>query len=381
MKTLADRNPPAARLAVLAAVAGLAVAFSAARAPSAELPAAPARLSATELYTAHGEVDPANRPFSPQYPLWTDGAVKSRWIHLPPGARIDVADPDAWQFPVGTRLWKEFAWNGRKVETRFSWRASAQHWVFATYVWNEAQDDATLVPPDGVPDAVDVGAPRRHSIPGLADCESCHGGSPVLGFDALQLSDDRDPLAPHAEPPPPGAVTLATLVAKGLLAPPRPEWVRDPPRIRTADPIERAALGYLAGNCGGCHDARGPSRASASCCATTWRRRPTRPSPRCARPWTWPESSWCRGRPGRLTAGRAGAPERSAIVARMRLRRPSSQMPPLGTVAQDAQALALIERWISGLHPRVRRSREDAAPAGAGSRGRVAGLDRAQPLP
>ena len=35
-------------------------------------------------------------------------------------------------FPVGTRFWKEFTFNGRKVETRFLWRASAGRWIFAT---------------------------------------------------------------------------------------------------------------------------------------------------------------------------------------------------------------------------------------------------------
>jgi mono/diheme cytochrome c family protein len=80
----------------------------------------------------------------------------------------------------------------------------------------------------------------------------------VLGFDALQLSTDRDPLAPHAETPAPGSVTLATLVESGRLVPARPELLRDPPRIPAADPRARAALGYLSSNCGTCHNAQGP---------------------------------------------------------------------------------------------------------------------------
>ncbi len=37
--------------------------------------------------------------------------------------------------------------------------------------------------------------------PREADCRACHEGAavPVLGFSALQLSSDRDPLAPHAD--------------------------------------------------------------------------------------------------------------------------------------------------------------------------------------
>jgi hypothetical protein len=36
------------------------------------------------------------------------------------------------------------------------------------------------------------------------------------------------------------------------------------------------------------------------------------------------------------------APESSAILVRMRSRRPSSQMPPLGTLVRDDQAAAAV---------------------------------------
>ena len=64
-------------------------------------------------------------------------------MFLPPGSTIDATVLDAWEFPVGTKFWKEFAFNGRKVETRFLWRASDSGWVFASYVWNEAGTDGT----------------------------------------------------------------------------------------------------------------------------------------------------------------------------------------------------------------------------------------------
>ncbi len=62
-----------------------------------------------------------------------DGAGKRRWIALPPGTAIDGSDPDGWIFPVGTRLWKEFAFD-RRVETRYLERTS-EGWRFATYLW------------------------------------------------------------------------------------------------------------------------------------------------------------------------------------------------------------------------------------------------------
>src|SRR5262249_30960643 len=84
----------------------------------------PEHLRDTGLYARGGgeEIAPDVLAFSPQYPLWSDGAEKRRWIRLPPGTRIDARDPDRWVFPVGTRLWKEFSL-GRRLETRMLERA------------------------------------------------------------------------------------------------------------------------------------------------------------------------------------------------------------------------------------------------------------------
>jgi hypothetical protein len=47
--------------------------------------------------------------FTPHYPLWSDGSAKRRWLRLPPGTSIDKSNPDAWEFPRGTKAWKEFS--------------------------------------------------------------------------------------------------------------------------------------------------------------------------------------------------------------------------------------------------------------------------------
>jgi hypothetical protein len=286
---------------------------------------APPRLSETGLYDSSGAIDTRNLPFVPQYPLWTDGAQKLRWIRLPEGAKIDVSDIDAWRFPIGTRLWKQFAWGGRKVETRMIWKAGEDDWIFATYVWSEDQTDALLAPETGIPNAVEVGRGKRHSIPAVEDCQNCHQSSPavVLGFNALQLSDDRDALAPHAEPLLPNALTLRMLVKTDRLSPARPDLASNPPRIRESDPVARAALGYLSGNCGGCHNDRGPlARLGLVLLHNTASEGVPEPARvtavdavgRYAMPGIAVESS-------RTVA--PGAPERSTLLHRMRSRRPS----------------------------------------------------------
>ncbi len=175
----------------------------------------PARLSDTGLR------DPALRAglmeFSPQYPLWSDGAAKRRWIYLPPGAFIDAANPDAWIFPRGTKLWKEFS-HGAAVETRYIELGADGAWRFGSYVWDAEGREALLAPVAGIRDIAVARAPGGHyAIPAENDCRACHEGAPVpvLGFSALQLSSDRDPAAPHADAF--GAVDLRTLAARGLL--------------------------------------------------------------------------------------------------------------------------------------------------------------------
>jgi hypothetical protein len=53
--------------------------------------------------------------------------------------------------------------------------------------------------------------------------------------------------------------------------------------------------------------------------------------------------------PGTTSFVKSGAPELSALLVRMRSRRPSSQMPPLGTVIPDRQATDLVSAWIEEL--------------------------------
>jgi hypothetical protein len=177
-------------------------------------PELPPNLAETGLYAdfAKRTLAPGVLAFEPQYPLWTDGAAKQRWIQLPPGAAIDASDPDHFVFPVGTRLWKEFAFE-RPIETRMLWLAE-DGWRFASYAWSADGRSATLAPEQGLRAVAESAPGVPYDIPGRADCCACHDASAerVLGFDALQLSDDRDPLAPNAHPLPEGALGLREFV-------------------------------------------------------------------------------------------------------------------------------------------------------------------------
>lgn len=335
---------------LLGAVAGREVAASAAPADAAFT--LPRLLSDTGLYAdpATLAIDAANRPFAPQYPLWSDGAVKRRWVRLPEGATIDTRDVNHWDFPVGTRFWKEFAFGGRRVEARLLVKTRADHWEFASYAWRDDQRDAVLAPADGVADVAEVAPGKWHDIPSREECRACHvsNRTEVLGFTALQLSDDRDPLAPHAEPVADGMITLKTLVDEHRLAPARTDWAAAPPRIAARDPRERAVLGYLSTNCGSCHN---PNSSTASLGLNLQHAadRPAGCSPGAIATTVGQPGHWVvpTAPAGTSQIVHAGRPELSALLYRASSRRPSSQMPPIGTVVADREALDLVRAWIA----------------------------------
>jgi hypothetical protein len=295
-------------------------------------------------------VRPGNLLFTPQYPLWSDGAAKRRWLSLPAGTFIDAARPDAWDFPRGTRLWKEFAYGARKVETRFIERLADGTWRFAVYVWNEEGTDAVLAPAAGIAAVPVTQAPGgRYVIPAEADCRSCHEGAvvPVLGASALQLSPDRDPLAPHAAERDSSSVDLNGLVANGWLRYLPVQLLAQPPRIAAASPTERAALGYLHANCGHCHNDGGSPApvglvlgqdATGGAASTERALHSMVGVPSRFRAKSAPEATQL------LARGQADA---SVLALRMRSRNPFTQMPPVGTRLADADGIALIERWIN----------------------------------
>lgn len=279
--------------------------------------------------------------YTPQYPLWSDGAVKRRWLRLPPGTSIDASLGDAWDFPPGTRVWKEFR-HGLAVETRYLERLGDGTWRFAAYIWNAEGTEARLAPQDGAELAVPSAPGGRYTVPSRNDCLACHEGAavPVLGFSALQLSPDRDELAPHAERPAAQDLDLPALVARGLVANLPAELLQTPPRIAAATPLARAALGYLHANCGHCHNGSGPLLLVDMVLAQA-----TAESSEAVLDSLVGRTSDFRAR-GLVTRVVPGSPEQSILALRMRSRSPLMQMPPLGTHIPDEEGIALIEDWI-----------------------------------
>jgi mono/diheme cytochrome c family protein len=279
-------------------------------------------LSQTGLYRDIAAKRPAPDllEFEPTYKLWSDGADKQRWLRLPRGSAIDSADPDHWQFPVGTMVFKEFSHDGQRLETRLIMRTGPgerDYWMGA-FVWDDHESDAEFVR-DGSDDVRGT----AHDVPSMKNCFTCHNGEPgrVLGFSAVQ-----QPRVPA-------------------------QLLRDPPAIAFTVPGDArtaAALGYLHANCGNCHNPRGTARPD------------TDMDLRLRVADTAPESTQTYittlGVPMQYFQGAAltlrldpGNPDQSGVLYRMLERGPKTQMPPIASELTDDDGVAAVRAWIEQL--------------------------------
>jgi hypothetical protein len=171
-------------------------------------------------------------------------------VYLPPNSKIDNTDQDHWSFPVGSKFWKEFSINGKRIETRLVYRygPGTDDYIYATYWWKPSEGgpaatDADLVPLDS---SIQNANGTDHDVPFGEHCHRCHDPlkDHVLGFGAFQLSP------PPAPAPAPGGVSLKTLNDEGRLMVPTPNGFEMPGTTA----VIRNALGYMHANCGNCHN-------------------------------------------------------------------------------------------------------------------------------
>jgi len=294
-------------------------------------------------------------PFALNTPLFSDGALKQRFVYVPAGQAAAYDDTEAFAFPVGTALIKTFAFPAdfrkpaeavRLVETRVLLR-QAGGWQAWAYLWNDEQTDAVLkiagarvdiatVSADGTPLAF------TYSVPNKNQCKACHafsGEIVPLGPKARNLNGDFA----YSQGP---ENQLAHWISAGILSG-APDPTAAPAVPNAADPaapLDVRARAWLDVNCAHCHRAEGPA-SNSGLFLTFGEQNPVKigigKRPVAAG----------KGSGGRDFDIKPGDPDGSILLYRVESTEPGVMMPELGRHVADPDAVALLRQWIAAMAP------------------------------
>ncbi len=246
--------------------------------------AMPLMLSQTGAFTntTSRTPHPGLVPYALNSPLWTDGAIKTRFIALPfdgtigsaGSPTIGFAPTGSWTFPNGTVIVKNFdllvderinpAKQIRRLETRLLIRNADGTLRGATYKWNAGETDAVRV--DAAENETLVitqadGSTRTQNYfyPGPDQCLRCHNTNAgmVLGLKTAQLNGDFAYTQPNQTIRTDNQ--LHTFNHLGMLDTPLPDTTTYPQYVKMAAvtdataTLEHRVRSYLASNCAHCH--------------------------------------------------------------------------------------------------------------------------------
>jgi uncharacterized repeat protein (TIGR03806 family) len=182
--------------------------------PATSVGSFPALLSQTGVFSNTPGMTPAAGliPYTPNVPLWSDGAVKTRYMGVPnngggitPDEQIAFTPTGYWTFPAGTVFVKTFQLNTdtsnsnvlHRLETRLLVRDINGAVYGVTYKWRADNSDADLLSSSlyeniAITNASGV-ATQPWYYPSPSDCLSCHTpvANYVLGLNTRQLNGNQ----------------------------------------------------------------------------------------------------------------------------------------------------------------------------------------------
>lgn len=221
----------------------------------------PALLSQTGLFDDVATLSPAEGviEYEVNAPLWSDGALKRRFIALPAGETIEFSARGEWDFPVGTALVKHFELQTGASTTRIETRVFLRQqddWLGFTYWWDGSGDAVLLTRALTLDVAWDDGGPMQQTwnIPSPGDCLGCHAlaSGRVLGVRTGQLN----------RPDPMGQDQLERWSCRDLFRyriGPSSDFEVWPPADDLAADVQTRARAHLASNCAICHQPGTPT--------------------------------------------------------------------------------------------------------------------------
>lgn len=290
-------------------------------------------------------------PYTVVTPLFSDYALKDRYVWMPDSAQARVDEAGTVVFPDHTALLKTFYYptdfrrpDGarRLMETRLLFKRAGE-WAAFTYVWNEAQTDAELhLVGDFKPVTwTDEQGQRReltYAIPDKNQCKTCHG-----------VANRLEPIGPKVRnlqtvmhyPDGREEAQLTRWQREGLLAAGRyaqfaalPAWDDD-----RAAPLADRARAYLDVNCAHCHQAGGSAHTT-GLYLTYEEDNPMRLG------FCKPPVAAGRGSGNRRYGIEPGKPDASILLYRMEADDPGIMMPEIGRALAHREGIALVRAWI-----------------------------------
>ncbi|MFZ4612304.1 MAG: hypothetical protein ACOYNH_01340 [Bacteroidia bacterium] len=200
-------------------------------------------------------------PYKPASSLFTDYALKHRFVWLPPRTKATyVADNKIIDLPIGAALIKTFYYNNVEptgstqiLETRVMIRKSGG-WIFAEYVWNEEQTEATLqMNGSYVPIAWSQnGTPKstNYRIPSEMECLTCHKSNNAaipIGIKPQNLNTNYQYTSGNIN-------QLQYWISKGILQNNLPVSIQSTIDYHDiSQPLKTRLRSYLDINCSHCH--------------------------------------------------------------------------------------------------------------------------------
>ncbi len=302
----------------------------------------PRTLSETGCFASLAPLVPAAgvTPFRVSSELWSDGAVKQRFVYVPEGnAKIPFRAEGGFAVPEGTVFLKSFAipevGGSAPIETRVLVKKAGRY-VGYTYRWNAEHTDAHLLSGAATQRTriFDGRAVEEfdYYFPSQSDCTRCHNNATpgVLGFDREHLNfDDQIP-----------ALATAGIFEAGTVPRDVASLGYIPAITETSAAIDARARAYLHTQCAHCHTPENPGNQGDFDLrfATLLR-----------------DTKLCTAEPqndmgiGGAKILKPGSPDQSLAWVRLHTLQKDVRMPPLATSRRDAGGSQLVRNWISGL--------------------------------
>jgi len=293
-------------------------------------------------------------PYNISSKLFSDYALKSRFIVLPTDEKVNYNSDGTFIFPIGSTLIKSFYYpadlrkpneNIRIMETRLMINTT-DGWIGYPYVWNKSQTDAFLeiagerlevsfINNNGMQESI------NYSVPNFNQCKGCHVNQnemKPIGLKSRLLNHEYD----YSEG------SMNQLKKWSLL-----KMVNNLPQLSTiahtpdySDPrdgsVDERARAWIDINCAHCHRLGAPGETS-GLFLNIEEENPTRLGV------LKPPVAAGRGAGELKHTISPGNPDKSIMIYRMRSTDPGIMMPELGRKLVHKEGVELVSEWIKNM--------------------------------